>query len=109
MFIEEFDHSGSENRENQEEKKSWREFYSHVFCPASASTVHFILFGNRQEKASGSLPTECSKGNSQDKGHEENRKPSGGGDGDHDNDDANTEDEDEFDSGDEEVLTKSGW
>uniref|UniRef100_H3C5B7 RNA helicase n=1 Tax=Tetraodon nigroviridis TaxID=99883 RepID=H3C5B7_TETNG len=51
-------------------------------------------------KASGSLPTECSKGNSQDKGHEENRKPSGGGDGDHDNDDANTE-------GDEEVLTKS--
>lgn len=28
MFVEEFDYSGPENRENQEEEKSWREFYS---------------------------------------------------------------------------------
>lgn len=53
------------------------------------------------------MPIECSRGKSQD---EEDKKPSAGRDGDNDDDGGITgEDEDEFDSGDEEILTKSGW
>lgn len=109
MFVEEFDHSGSENRENQEEEKSWCEFDTQHFCSLQLILLVFIsfFFCNWQEKTSGSLPIECSRGKSQD---EEDKKPSAGRDGDHDDDGGNTEDdEDEFDSGDEEILTKSGW
>ncbi|TNM88347.1 hypothetical protein fugu_004601 [Takifugu bimaculatus] len=52
------------------------------------------------EKASGSLPPECSTGNNQDEGEEVEEA--------HDDSDANSEEEEEeFDSGDEEILTKS--
>lgn len=110
MFVE-FDNSGSENRENQKEEKSWRKFNSQHFSSlAYTSSVHFILFfGNWQEKAPTGLPIECSRGKSQDEGDEENKQPSRGR-ADEDDDDGNTEEEkNEFDSGDEEILTKSGW
>lgn len=51
------------------------------------------------------MPNECSRGKSQDEGEEEDKKPSG----DHDDDAHTEEEEDGFDSGDEEILTKSGW
>lgn len=59
------------------------------------------MFWKWQEKASESLPPECSTGNSQDEGEELEEA--------HDDNDANSEEEDEFDSSDEEILTKSGW
>lgn len=77
-----------------------------LFSPAFTAAAHFILFCNSQEKASGGLPIECSREKSQDEGDEEDKKPSS----DHEEDDASTEEEeDEFDSGDEAILTKSGW
>lgn len=76
-----------------------------VCSPASASRVHPVLFWNRQEKAPGSLPSECARGKSGDGGEEEDEQPPEGTDEDCDE---SEEEEDEFDSSDEEILTKSG-
>lgn len=113
MFVEEFDHSGSENRENQKEEKSWRKFCFQHFSSLQLILLVFIhsFFCNWQEKAPAGLPIECSREKSQDEDDEEDKQPSRGrADDQDDDDDGNTEEEkNEFDSGDEEILTKSGW
>lgn len=80
-----------------------------LFSPAFTAAAHLILFCNSQEKASGGLPIECSREKSQDEGDEEDKKPSSDQDEDEDEDAGTEEEEDEFDSGDEAILTKSGW
>lgn len=114
MFEENCDHSGPENRENQEEEESWGEStLTFCFLPAQIPlpVFHAGVCFDRQEKSAEKDAAEGSAGKNQwdeedDDDEEEDVKPP---DGTADEDDETEEEaEDEFDSGDEEILTKSG-
>lgn len=78
-------------------------FWVHVLC------LRWVCF-DLQEKSAESDTIEGSAGNNQEHDDDDGDdvKPPGGVDDEDNDDDEEEEDEDEFDSGDEEILTKSG-